>query len=349
MKKDIFDNEEVRNLVIWNSQNVVQKFQPTPEGPPVRSNLARRTMASDPQGYHTTDERKVEIHLEVNGKKRFFSYQWKDHVFFGRLLSLMVERPNPMGSVYLVNMIFETGMTGSTNENPITPSLVSDLMTEIPRTFSKESLNLGFFQLDKISIERSTKHFSGLSQAEPELLNLTDLKEYPERTPRTKLIRKVDEDMFLSLGDRIEPEPLAPFVIPLLESGSTLGDEKLLSEWDDRRLYYWAVDLDGRFLIGPGNYLNNLGSQNYLHLLVGQKPALIGGFVTRDSDSHFRVYIDSQIYGFGPDTAALDEMMTWLETLTPILEKLFQRNVSAKFQIEEVGFAAVNPRVDAPQ
>ncbi|MBK7842387.1 MAG: hypothetical protein IPJ71_01630 [Bdellovibrionales bacterium] len=349
MKKRIFDNQEMRNLVIANSQHVQQSFPPI-SNRPLTPVILGRTLDSDTQGNFRNEENKNEIQLEVSGKERFFSFQWKDRVFFNRLLSLNLSRPNPLGSVYVINMVFETAEMGSSDENTaIDAYLTPDLMKEIPRILTKDKiLRPGFIQVDESSRKQSSLHFAKLSQGESELLNLDDLKNYPERAPRAKLIQKADESIFLSLGDRIEPEPLAPFVIPLLASRSTSGAERLLSEWDDRRLYYWAVDLDGRFLIGPGNYLDNLGSQNYLHLLVGQKPARMGGFVTRHADSHFHVYIDTQIYGFGPEAPEVNET-TWLNDLTPVLERLFHRNVSVDFQIEEVGFAAINPGADAPQ
>ncbi|MBK9038639.1 MAG: hypothetical protein IPL83_05645 [Bdellovibrionales bacterium] len=353
MKKRIFDDREVRNLVISNSQDGQQSFLQSFLVPTTQTTLGR-TMDSDTQAKFRTDRNNNEIHLEANGKERFFSFQWKDRVFLNRLLSLKVNRPNPSGSVYFINMVFETEVVDSADkstavDSDFAPDLARDFLNRFPQILSKDMiLRPGFIQVDDLSRGQSFEHFARGSQGEPELLNLADLKDYPERAPGAKLIRKADENVFLSLGGRIEPEPLKPFVIPLLESGSTSGVEGLLSEWDARRLYYWAVDLDGRFLIGPGNYLDNLGSQNYLHLLVGQKPALIGGFVTQDSDSHFRVYIDTQIYGFGPSAPGLDKT-TWLNELTPLLERLFRRNVSSNFQIEEVAFAAINPRADAPQ
>lgn len=349
MKKRIFDDQKIRNLVIANSQHVQQSFPPISNRPSTPA-LLGPTIDSDTQADFRTEGNKIEINFEVGGEKRFFSFQWKNRVFLNRLLSLNLSRPNPMGSVYFINMVFETAVMDPSDESTaIAPLFTPDLMKEIPRILTKDKiLRPGFIQVDESSRKRSSLYFAKFSQGEPEILNLDDLKNYPERAPRTKLIQKADESIFLSLGDRIEPEPLAPFVIPLLESGSTLGAERLLSEWDDRRLYYWAVDLDGRFLIGPGNYLDNLGSQNYLHLLVGQKPARMGGFVARQADGHFDVYIDTQIYGFGPEPPSLNET-TWLNDLTPALERLFHRNVSVDFQIEEVGFAAINPRADAPQ
>ncbi len=349
MKKRMFDDREVRNLIISNSQDGQQSFLKNSEESPAQTVLAR-TMDSDTQANFRTDRNKIEIQLEANGKERFFSFQWKDHVFLNRLLSLRVSRPNPLGSLYFINMVFETEMMDSADKSTaFAPDLTRDFLARFPQILSKEKiLSPGFIKVDQLSRERSFEYFARRSQGEPEVLNLADLKDYPERAPSAKIIRKADENVFLSLGGRIEPEPLAPFVIPLLESGSSSGIEGLLSEWDDRRLYYWAVDLDGRFLIGPGNYIDDLGSQNYLHLLVGQKPARIGGFVTQDSDRKFRVYIDTQIYEFGPLAPGLDKT-AWLNELTPVLEKLFRRNVSANFQIEEVGFAAINPRTDAPQ
>jgi hypothetical protein len=349
MKKRIFDDREVRNLVISNSQDGQQSFLQNSLVPTTQTTLGK-AMDSDIQAKIRTGRSNNEIHLEANGKERFFSFQWKDRVFLNRLLSLRVNRPNPLGSVYFINMVFESEVVDSDEKSTtVAPDLTRDFLARFPQILSKEKiLSPGFIKVDQLSRERSFEYFARRSQGEPELLNLADLKDYPERAPSPKIIRKADENVFLSLGGRIEPEPLAPFVIPLLESGSSSGIEGLLSEWDDRRLYYWAVDLDGRFLIGPGNYIDDLGSQNYLHLLVGQKPARIGGIVTRDSDRKFRVYIDTQIYEFGPLAPGLDKT-AWLNELTPVLEQLFRRNVSANFQIEEVGFAAINPRTDAPQ
>lgn len=359
MKTWLFNNPENRHLIIRNSQNVEQGAPPIAEKPPETTNLVQNIVSTHPQWALKTNGDTDQIHLGVSEQVRFFSFQWNRRVFLNRLLSIGVSRPNPSGTTYVINLVFETaGVNSSNDSSAIAPHspLDIDIINEVPRVLSKGIvLRPGFIQINSLSRTQSLEHFARGSQGEPERLNLADLIDYPERAPSERLLRKADENMFLSLGNRIEPEPLAPFGIPLLEGNRASGFEQLLSEWDDHRLYYWAVDLDGRFLMGPGNFLDNLGSKNYLHLLVGQKPARMGGFVTRAEDTLYNentlysVYIDTQIYGFGPDAPTNDEKVTWLDELTPVLERLFQRNVSADFQIKEVGFAAINPGSDAPQ
>jgi hypothetical protein len=110
----------------------------------------------------------------------------------------------------------------------------------------------------------------------------------------------------------------------------------VLRSWDPNRYYYWILDLDGNFRIGPGPYLNSDLPENHLALLANYKPAYLGGYVSKRGEDFF-VLIDNQIYSFLSENESDNQHRQFADKVNEIF------NLNLGVTIDQVGFQISQP------
>lgn len=150
--------------------------------------------------------------------------------------------------------------------------------------------------------------------------NLRTLVGFAEVRPKT-----------LNIETRIDGEKLH-YLREFREDGTPniplASDEKVsLVNWRNDYLYYWYVDIDGKFNIKPAHSIGSTNAGNYLDLFAGYRPLLIGGFALRDSQKQLAVFIDTQAYDFfQPSIMTVEETNGVKEKVV----RIFKNNLSQR-------------------
>jgi hypothetical protein len=257
--------------------------------------------------------------LALTGDHQFFNLRSKDSVFHGRVLGIL------------------NNFTSSNARHMRLMSILVELLEESSGQRSIVTLHefdlLGLSQKREEITEAKLKFEEELTSKNKKNLDLLMDGVFPLKWPHTPYFHSVDlESLTSELPTQWGTTNDEGYQIETFQS----DPDVVLRSWDPNRYYYWILDLDGNFRIGPGPYLNSDLPENHLALLANYKPAYLGGYVSKRGEDFF-VLIDNQIYSFLSENESDNQHRQFADKVNEIF------NLNLGVTIDQVGFQISQP------